>query len=103
MYKCVNELNTNLWMLHKFHIFLEICVKCVSNAQYQCVKCTNHEWTNFAWFSLLNHKMLSLWCSQNNHYVRRRGQGIFNCIKCKDDKKIDQNLYVQKRKWWTSS
>ncbi len=23
--------------------------------------CTNYEWINFAWFSLLNHKMLSLW------------------------------------------
>jgi hypothetical protein len=25
------------------------------------MKHTNYDWTNFAWFSLLNRKMLSLW------------------------------------------
>jgi hypothetical protein len=76
----------NEWTLQKIHIFLQICVKCVSNAQYQCMKITNHEWTNFAWFSLLNHEMLSLWCFQSNHYPRRGG---LNCIKWKDNNFFD--------------
>ncbi len=44
------------------HLFIKPCVKCVFNALYSCMKCTNYEWTNFAQFPLLNHEMLSLWC-----------------------------------------
>jgi hypothetical protein len=30
--------------------------------------------------------------------MQEDGGKVFNCIKCKDDKKIDQNLYVQEKK-----
>jgi hypothetical protein len=50
------------WILHRP---INLCVKYVFNAKYQCVKCTNYEWTNFARFSLLNCEMLSLWCKCN--------------------------------------
>jgi hypothetical protein len=46
------------WILH---LFINLCVKCVFNAQYQCVELMNYEWTNFAWFPLLSREMLSLW------------------------------------------
>jgi len=46
------------------HLPINFCVKYVFNAQYQCMKCTNYEWTNFAWFPLLSHEMLSLWCKE---------------------------------------
>jgi hypothetical protein len=39
------------------HLPINLCLKCVFSAQYQCVK---H--TNFAWFPLLSCGMLSLWC-----------------------------------------
>jgi hypothetical protein len=56
--KCVYEWQMNFtWILH---LLINMCVKCVFNAQYQCVKCTNYEWMNFAWFPLLNNEMLSL-------------------------------------------
>jgi hypothetical protein len=40
---------------------INLCFKCVFNVQYQCVKCTNYEWMNFAQFPSLGHEMLSLW------------------------------------------
>jgi hypothetical protein len=30
------------WISH----LINLCEKCVFNAQYQCVKCTNYEWMN---------------------------------------------------------
>jgi hypothetical protein len=48
-------------MSRKFpHLPTNLCVKCIFNAQYQRVKCTNHEGANFSQFPLLNRKMLSL-------------------------------------------
>jgi hypothetical protein len=52
-YELMNE-----QMSHKFHIFLQMCVKFVFNAWYICVKCINYEWIFFAW---LSHEMLSFW------------------------------------------
>jgi hypothetical protein len=47
---------------HKFlHLLINLCVKYVFNAQYQCVKCTNYEYIFFAQFPLLSHEMLNLW------------------------------------------
>jgi hypothetical protein len=43
------------------HLPINLCVKCVFNGRYQCVKHMNYEWTNFAWFLLLSREMLSLW------------------------------------------
>jgi hypothetical protein len=43
------------------HLHINLCVKCVLNAWYQCVKHTNYKWMNFAWFPLLSCEMLSLW------------------------------------------
>jgi hypothetical protein len=62
--KCVDGWSMNLWMNEcctKFQFHVNPCVKCVFNAWYQCMKHTNYEWTNFAWFSLLHHEMLYLW------------------------------------------
>ncbi len=48
------------------HLLINSCFKHVFNTyQYQCVKCTNYEWTNFAHFLLLSCEMLSLWCCAN--------------------------------------
>jgi len=43
------------------HLLINMCVKCVFNARHQCMKHTNHEWTNFAQFPILSHEMLNLW------------------------------------------
>jgi hypothetical protein len=49
-------------MSHEIYIFfIALCVKCVFNAWYSCVKNTNYEWTIITQFPLLSHKMLSLW------------------------------------------
>jgi len=58
----MNEIRTYEWMNVTLisHLLIKLCVKCAFNARYQCVKCTNYEWTNFAQFSLLNHEMLNL-------------------------------------------
>jgi hypothetical protein len=61
----INVLTDDLWtykwmnVIQILHLPINLCVKCVFNAQYQRMKCTNYEWTNFAWFSLLSHKKLS--------------------------------------------
>ncbi len=52
---------TNVTLI--LHLLINLCVKCVFNARYQCAKHMNYEWTNFAWFSLLNCEMVSLWWS----------------------------------------
>jgi len=44
-------------------------VKCVFNPQYQCVKRTNYEWTNFAQFSLLRLEMLNLWSRLTSSFL----------------------------------
>jgi hypothetical protein len=44
------------------HLCINLWVKCVFNAQYQCIKHMNYEWMNFARFPLLNCEMLNLWC-----------------------------------------
>jgi hypothetical protein len=74
------------------HLSINMCIKCVFNARYQCVKRTNYEWTNFAWFSLLNCEMLNWWCkhAQNNEILlnmnikcwnsRFNAQGLKNYI-----------------------
>jgi len=46
------------WILH---LLINPCVKCIFNARYQCVKCMNYEWTNFAHLPLLSYEMLNLW------------------------------------------
>ncbi len=43
------------------HLPINLCVKYVINAQYQCAKCTNYEWMNFVQFPSLSHEMLGLW------------------------------------------
>jgi hypothetical protein len=68
-YQCVKHMNyewTNVTQIS--HLFINLCIKCDFNARYQCVKHMNYEWTKFAWFSLVNCEMLSLWCkhAQNN-------------------------------------
>jgi hypothetical protein len=44
------------------HLRINLWVKCVFNAQYQCMKHMNYEWMNFTRFPLLNCEMLNLWC-----------------------------------------
>ncbi len=44
------------WILH---LLINLCVKCVFNARYYCVKHTNYEWLNFTQFPLLSYEMLS--------------------------------------------
>jgi hypothetical protein len=62
----IDELQTYEWtnVTQISHLFINMCVKCVFNAWFQCVKCTNYEWMNFAQFRLLSCEMLSLWCTQ---------------------------------------
>jgi len=52
---------TNVTLI--LHLLINLCVKCVFNARYQCAKHMNYEWTNFAWFPLLSCEMVSLWWS----------------------------------------
>jgi hypothetical protein len=58
-YKHMDESMNVTW---NSHLPINSCVKCVSNAWYYCLKCTNFEWIFFAQFSLLSREMLSLWC-----------------------------------------
>lgn len=69
IYVLTNKIRTYEWMNVTWILYLPInlCAKCVFNAQYQCVKRTNYKWMNFTWFPLLNHKMLNLWCSSIMH------------------------------------
>ncbi len=39
---------------------INMCVKCIFNAQYLCVERTNYEWINVTQFQFLSHEMLSL-------------------------------------------
>jgi hypothetical protein len=39
------------------HLLINMCVKCVFNAWYQCVKPINYEWNFFAWLPLLSYEM----------------------------------------------
>jgi hypothetical protein len=48
-------------MSQNLQLPITLCVNYVYNAWYQCVKHTNYEWMNFAWFPLLSTEMLSLW------------------------------------------
>jgi len=62
--KCFDEWNktyerTSIERLS--HLPINSCVKCIFNAQYQCVKRTNYIWTNVAWFLFISHEILSLW------------------------------------------
>ncbi len=99
--KCVNKWNTNLWMnkCHtKFRIFfIKPCVKCVFNAWYLCVKCTNYEWMNFAQFPLLNCEMLSLWC-RSKFSIYSTFQALINAIMKISTKFIDFSLLT-----WSSN
>jgi hypothetical protein len=67
-YELMNECHMNFASSFKF-----ICWIC-----FQCMKHMNYEWTNFAWFPLLSHEMLSLWCK----YHFKQG--------CKAQKPTDQ-------------
>jgi hypothetical protein len=73
MDKCVDRWTykwTNVTCIS--HLPINLCVKYVFNARYQFMKCTNCEWTNFVWFPLLSHEMLSLWCkvmSKESHFT----------------------------------
>jgi hypothetical protein len=60
----MNKVRTYEWMnvTQILHFPINPCVKCVFNAQYQCVICTNYEWTNVTWFPFLSCEMLSLLC-----------------------------------------
>ncbi len=65
MDNCVDEWSMNLLTNECHTNFVssnKSCVKCAFNAQYQCMKHTNYEWTNDTRFPFLNHEMLSLWC-----------------------------------------
>jgi hypothetical protein len=63
--------NMNLWMnvMWNLHLPINLCVKCVFNGQYQCVKHMIYEWTNFAWFLLLSREMLSLWWKNRKQLI----------------------------------
>ncbi len=65
--KCVDKWSTNLWInvIRISHLPLNLCVKYVFNAWYQCVKHTNYKWMNFGWCPLLSYEMLSLWLACN--------------------------------------
>ncbi len=62
----INDVWTYEWMnvIQILHLPISMRVKCVFNAWYQCMKCTNYKWMNFAWFLLLTHEMLNLWWIQ---------------------------------------
>jgi hypothetical protein len=87
-YQCVKHMNYE-WrnVTQILHLFINMCIKCAFNARYQCVKHTNYKWTNFAWFSLLNCKMLSLWLIglgatlPTNHKLPIAQFGNWNCAK----------------------
>ncbi len=73
----MNECHTNCVSFNTF-----MCQMCF-NVWYQCMKCINYEWTNFAWFPLLSHKMLSLWwirCIEHAHYYKLISK--FACLMC---------------------
>jgi hypothetical protein len=53
-YEPMNECHTNFASSY-------IC-ECQMYFQCTILMCETYELTNFAWFSLLNHEMLSLWC-----------------------------------------
>jgi hypothetical protein len=59
----IDEVQTYEWtnVTQISYLPINLCVKCVFNAWYQCVKHTNYEWMNFAWFLLLSCEMLSSW------------------------------------------
>jgi hypothetical protein len=57
-----NPINEVMNVTQISHLFINPCVKCVFDSRYQCMKCMNYEWTNFAWLLLLSHEMLSPWC-----------------------------------------
>jgi hypothetical protein len=57
----IDEVQTYEWMnvTQISYLPINICVKCVFNAWYQCVKHIIYEWMNFAWFLLLSCEILS--------------------------------------------
>jgi hypothetical protein len=65
----INVLTNEIWIYEWMnvtlisHLLINLRVKCVFNARYQCVKPMNFEWINFAWFPSLSREMLSLWWS----------------------------------------
>jgi len=84
MDKCVDGWSMNLWMNECYTNFapyyINLCVKCVFNVQYQCMKHMNYEWMNFARFPLLSHEMLNLWYSiswtSNYHILLQLNTGF---------------------------
>jgi hypothetical protein len=72
----MNKVWTYYWMniIQISHLLINMCVKCVFNAQYQSVKCINYEWMNFAQFPLQRYEMLSLWCRFENVDCKRSKQ-----------------------------
>jgi hypothetical protein len=67
----INEVQTYEWtnVIWILHLPLNLCVKYVFNARYQCVKHTNYNWMNFAWCPLLSYEMLSLWLACNCNLI----------------------------------
>jgi hypothetical protein len=63
----------NLWM-NECHMNFASSYKFMCQMCFQCMKLTKYEWRNYAQFSLLNHKMLNLWCKSSV----KRVQGCIN-------------------------
>jgi len=57
MNKLTNKVRTyeRMNVTQILHCYINLCIKCVFNARYQCMKCTN-----LTQFPLLNREMLSL-------------------------------------------
>jgi hypothetical protein len=68
----------SLYFIHQ-HIYL--CVKCVFNAWYSYIKCTNIWMKELEWFSLLIHCMLNLWCNYEINGSLRWGKSLLGLFK----------------------
>jgi hypothetical protein len=58
----------NLWM-NKCQTSFAFPYKYVCQMCFQCIKCTNYEWTKLSQLLLLRHEMISLWCNTFNKYI----------------------------------
>jgi hypothetical protein len=58
-----NEIWTYDWanVIQILHFSINVCVKCVFNRWYKCVKYMNYEWTNGTQFLFISCEMLNLW------------------------------------------
>ncbi len=91
----IDEIRTYEWTNVTWisHLLINSCVKYVFNAWYQCMK---H--TNFAWFPLLSHEMLSLWCK--NSYSRKTKLLFWECKALWD---FPLSLLLLNCFWWENA